>query len=51
MPNPISSVGTHGRNFPFRKDIVESVIKTTVSVVNGHPLVLLPLEMFDGGVS
>ena len=32
-------VGAYGRNVPFREDIIESVIRTTVSVANGHPLV------------
>ena len=46
-----SSVGTQGRNVPFREDIVESVIRTSVSVANDHPLVPPPLEMVNGNES
>ena len=34
-----SSTGTQGRNVLFREDIVEVVIRTTVSVADFHPLV------------
>ena len=34
-------------NVPFREDVVESAIRTTVSVASGCPLVLDPLETID----
>ena len=46
IQEPASSVGSQGRNIPF-KDIVRSAIRTTVLVANGHPSVLPPLEMVD----
>ena len=47
IPEPASSVGSQGRNIPFREDIVESPIRTTISVANDHPLVLPPLKMVN----
>ena len=51
VPDPTSSAGAQGRSVPFREDIVKSTIRTTVSVANGHPSVLPPLEMINGKVS
>ena len=51
VPDPASSAGNQDRNVPFREDIVESVIRTTVSVANGHPLVPPPFEMANGNES
>ena len=44
VPDPASSTGTQGRNVPFGEDIVESAIRSTVSVANVCPTVLPPLE-------
>ena len=41
---PASSFGSQGRNIPFREDIVEPAVRTTVSVANNHPWVPPPLE-------
>ena len=48
---PVSSTGTQSRNVPFRKDTVESVVRTTVAVVNSHLSVPTPLEMVIGDES
>ena len=48
VPDPAFSVATKGRSVPCREDIVESVITTIVSVANGCPLMLPPLEIVDG---
>ena len=45
---PTPSIGSQGRNVPFREDVLESAIKTTVSVANCHPLVSPLLETVDG---
>ena len=45
---PTSSTVTQSGNVPFREDIVESVIRTTVVVSNSHPSILSPLEMVSG---
>ena len=45
MLEPPPSTGSQGRNILFTEDIVESAIRTTVSVANCHPSVLPPLEM------
>ena len=45
--DPASSAGYQGRKLIFRKDILESAIRSTVSVANGYPSVLSPLGMFD----
>ena len=37
VPDPISSADAQGRNVPFREDIVEPVIRTTVSVAHSCP--------------
>ena len=47
IPEPTSSIGSQGRNVPFKEDVVESTIRTSVSVANDHPLVPLPLETVD----
>ena len=44
---PATSIGFWDRNIPFREDIVESAVRTTVSVANCCPLVSPPLEMVD----
>ena len=44
IPVPVSSIGSQGRNVPFRGDMVESAIRTAVLVANGHPSVPPPLE-------
>ena len=51
VPDPASSTGAQGRNFPFREDRVESAIRTTVSVANGCPLVPPLLDMVDNDES
>ena len=43
-PEPASSTCSQGRNIPFRKDIIELAIRTTVSVAHSHPLVLTALK-------
>ena len=48
VPDPASSAGPQGRNVPFREDMVESVIRTIVSVANNHPSMLPSLETVDG---
>ena len=44
---PASSIGSQGRNVPFREDIVESAIRPTVLVANSHTSVPSHLEMVD----
>ena len=51
MSDPVSFVGAYGRNVPLREGIVESVIRTTVSVANGHHSVPSPLEIVNGDES
>ena len=41
---PTSSIGSQCRNIPFREDIVESAVRTTVSVPDSHPSEPSPLQ-------
>ena len=44
---PCSSISFQGRNVPFREDVIESAVRTTVLVANSHPAVLPTLELAD----